>query len=62
MALVQVVEAPPPRDRLTTERAVRPLDVMSFTAQLKPERMLEVVPVRPSKTLTEIRLVRLATP
>jgi hypothetical protein len=39
-----------------TERPWRLLEVMSFTAQLKPDRMVEVDPWLPWKTLTEMML------
>ena len=57
MALVQVCEASPPRERLMMAVEVRRLETMSLTAQSKPARMMEVVLRRPSKTLTEMMLV-----
>lgn len=39
------------------ETPVRPLEMMSLTAQSKPARMMEVLLLRPWKTLTEMMLV-----
>jgi hypothetical protein len=62
MAASQADEALPPSDMLITAVFWRFLDTMSFTAQLKPAMTPDAVPDAPSKTLTAIRFVFLATP
>lgn len=51
-----------PRLMLIAAFVVRPLLTMSLAAQLKPSRMIEVLEDSPWKTLTDRRLVFLATP
>lgn len=62
MAASHVVEADPPSEILMTPVFVRPLETMSLTAQLKPAKTSDALPLAPSRTFTATIVVFLATP